>query len=113
MGCCGPKRDILRRQPAPTPPEQAVRAPPLVQAAGPWATPVRTPPVPAKMPGVASSQPVARATGVTLEYTERARILVRGPATGRTYEFSAVQRAQTVEAADAPPLLRTGFFRRT
>jgi hypothetical protein len=51
--------------------------------------------------------------GVALEYTERARILVRGPATGRTYEFSAGQRAQTVDAADVPPLLRTGFFRRT
>jgi hypothetical protein len=68
------------------------------------------------MAGVAAIPPVPRVTagaGVALEYTERARILVRGPSTGRTYEFSAAQRAQTVDPADVPPLLRTGFFRRT
>ncbi len=114
MGCCGQRRDILRRPPAPTPPERVVRAPAMVRVAGPPAAPAPPPPVPRKMPGLASLPSVPRTTaGVALEYTERARILVRGPASGRTYEFSAAQRAQTVDAADVPPLLRTGFFRRT
>lgn len=112
MGCCGQRRDILRRPPAPTPPERIVRAPVLVRAE-PWAAPARTAPVPPKMVGAASFPSVPHSLGVALEYTERARILVRGLATGRTYEFSAARRAQTVDAADVPPLLRTGFFRRT
>lgn len=106
MGCCGQRRDILRRPPAPMPPERV--APASVRVAAPQ------PPVLRKVAGVASLPLVPRTmAGVALEYTERARILVRGPATGRTYEFSSTQRAQTVDAADVPPLLRTGFFRRT
>ena len=109
MGCCGQRRDMLRRPPAPTPPERTVRAPALLRVATPSAAPAPAPPR-----NMAAATQVPRPmAGVALEYTERARILVRGPATGRTYEFSAGQRAQTVDAADVPPLLRTGFFRRT
>jgi hypothetical protein len=48
--------------------------------------------------------------GVVLRYRERARVLVRGPVTGRPYEFSAEQPTQSVEARDAEALLRTRHF---
>ncbi len=47
-----------------------------------------------------------------LRYRDRARISVRGPATGRSYEFSAAQPVQAVEVRDAQSLLRTGLFTR-
>jgi hypothetical protein len=49
---------------------------------------------------------------VTLRYLERSRILVRGPASGRQYEFSADRAVQHVDGRDAPALLETRFFRR-
>ncbi len=50
---------------------------------------------------------------VTLQYLENSPILVRGPVTGRLYEFSNAQPVQSVDLRDAETLLRTGFFRRT
>lgn len=47
-----------------------------------------------------------------LRYLEQSPILVRGPATGRYYEFSEAQPDQHVDSRDAPQLLRTSFFRR-
>lgn len=97
MGCCGQRREALRREPAPTLPERYARAPVMAAATtavlsnGGW-----------------GSAPAS----AELHYTERARILVRGPQSGLTYEFSAAQPVQTVAAADVAPLLRTGFFRR-
>ena len=55
--------------------------------------------------------PVA-ARGVSLRYRERARILVRGPVSGRAYEFSPQQPTQSVAPGDADVLLRTGRFLR-
>jgi hypothetical protein len=49
---------------------------------------------------------------VTLRYSESSPILVRGPATGRRYEFSGTHPVQTVDPRDAAALLRTRFFRR-
>jgi hypothetical protein len=49
---------------------------------------------------------------VRLRYSQRARILVQGPVTGRHYEFSGESPEQAVEAGDAAPLERTGFFQR-
>jgi hypothetical protein len=48
---------------------------------------------------------------VTLRYLERSRIVVRGLATGRYYEFSGIDAVKPVEARDAATLLRTQFFR--
>jgi hypothetical protein len=45
-----------------------------------------------------------------LRYRERARVQVRGPVTGRVYEFSAGQPTQPVDARDAQTLLRTRLF---
>jgi hypothetical protein len=110
MGCCGQRRDILRRPPAPTPPERIVRAPALVRFAGPPAAPA--PPDPRKIAAVASAPPVPRTmAGVTLEYTERARILVRGPAAGRTYGLWAGPRGRTVGGADVAPWRGTALCR--
>ena len=52
------------------------------------------------------------ARGVLLKYRERARILVRGPITGRAYEFSPQLPTQSVEPRDADVLLRSGRFLR-
>jgi len=51
----------------------------------------------------------SEARGVMLRYRERTRLLVRGPVSGRNYEF-APQQATQVGARDAEVLLRTGRF---
>jgi hypothetical protein len=50
--------------------------------------------------------------GVPLRYRERAPVRVRGPVTGRAYEFSAAQSVQVVDARDADGLLKTRMFLR-
>lgn len=47
---------------------------------------------------------------VNLRYLARAAIVVRGPATGMEYCFSAAQPLQRVARADREALLRTGHF---
>jgi hypothetical protein len=47
---------------------------------------------------------------VAVRYVERSRLVVRGPATGRQYEFSAAKPTQIVAAHDADALLRTRYF---
>ena len=48
-----------------------------------------------------------------LRYLEKSPIRVRGPATGREYEFSAADPVRLVDARDAESLLRTRFFAKT
>jgi hypothetical protein len=55
---------------------------------------------------------VPACAAVRLRYSQRAHILVQGPVTGRHYEFSGESPEQAVEARDAVPLERTGFFQR-
>lgn len=57
--------------------------------------------------------PAAEGASVALRYLENSRIIVRGPATGRVYDFSAAEPVQHVAAADAVSLLRTGLFLET
>jgi len=47
---------------------------------------------------------------VTLRYLGPKRVLVRGPATGRQYDFSAAAPTLPVDARDADSLLRTRQF---
>ena len=47
---------------------------------------------------------------IPLRYREHARILVRGPVTGRSYVFSATQPTQPVNPHDAVHLLRSRYF---
>jgi cytoskeletal protein RodZ len=48
---------------------------------------------------------------VSLRYTESSPIRVRGPVTGRNYEFSAANPIQFVDSRDACLLLNARFFR--
>jgi len=48
-----------------------------------------------------------------LRYTESSPIHVRGPITGKTYQFSGTQPVQAVDKRDAASLLQTRFFRRS
>jgi hypothetical protein len=49
---------------------------------------------------------------VRIRYRDLARILVKGPSTGRVYEFSIAAPVQPVHAADAAALLASGVFLR-
>lgn len=101
MGCCGQKRETLRStltqktMPPGTQPGSESSPPPAVgrQAQG--------------RPVIATSS-----SAVILHYLERSHILVRGPATGRQYEFSGSYPHQSVDVRDAEALLRTRFFRK-
>ena len=69
--------------------------------------------------GLAHSGPALRGNvfpgtqgSVNIQYLESSPLRIRGPVTGRDYEFSATQRMQRVDAPDAQSLLQTRFFRR-
>jgi hypothetical protein len=47
---------------------------------------------------------------LAVRYVERSRLVVRGPATGRQYEFTLDKPTQMVAAQDADALLRTRYF---
>lgn len=47
-----------------------------------------------------------------VRYVKNSPIRVRGPVTGRYYEFSGSRPVQSVDARDASSLLNTRFFRR-
>ena len=93
MGCCGQRRSL---PPAPQHPSW----PAATEYSRGW-PPVRSG---AGMRGARSD-----ARGVMLRHRERTRLLVRGPVSGRNYEF-APQQATQVGARDAEILLRTGRF---
>lgn len=52
-------------------------------------------------------------SAVRLRYSLNSPIRVRGPATGRQYEFSAAYPVRAVDPKDATRLLRMPFFLRT
>ena len=102
MGCCGQKRAALRSAPLPT----VTRPSPNLRTA-------------TSQPSIAgrqltvhtqSAQPLPSHSSVALRYTETSPILVRGPASGRHYQFSGSNPVQAVDARDVAALLRTGFF---
>ena len=70
------------------------------------------PPSAARTAWPASSAPAhaGPAGTVLLRTRARTRLLVRGPVSGRAYEFSAVGPAQAVDSRDAQVLLRTRHF---
>ena len=107
MGCCGQKRALLTRPPAPT------GAPAAVVAArpAPAGRAAPAPPGPARPVPARSSASTALQGMVTLRYLERSPILVMGPATGRQYNFSAGDPLQSVDGRDVAALVRTRFFR--
>ena len=126
--CCGQKRAELRSSlTSPLKPN----APPTTSSYHP--TQVRRPAasghaaMQAPPPGAGSAQQSPGATSeadpgaaqlpsrhfaVSLRYLEKSPIRVRGPITGRFYEFSQSRRVQSVDARDANSLLLTRYFRR-
>jgi hypothetical protein len=131
--CCGQKRAALQTNLA----RKSVRTTPLAIPAAP---PFRPAPVPAPVrpPQALPTPPVERgasrpsrlspprvlgsagATGVSpvplsavsIRYVAASPIRVRGPVTGRHYEFSASNPVQSVDTRDASSLLQTRVFRR-
>ena len=100
--CCGhrrsewqssqaPLRDMQRFTPADTRPRPA--------------TPIAEP-----LPH--SSLTLLPAGSLPIRYVDTLPIRVRGLMTGRSYEFSAAQPVQSVDASDAASLLNTRYFRR-
>jgi hypothetical protein len=52
-------------------------------------------------------------SSVNIHYLKNSPIVVRGPVSGRQYQFSSAHPDQPVDARDANALLRTRFFRRS
>jgi hypothetical protein len=63
--------------------------------------------------GRANRQQVPAPTGpsVRVEFTQQAAIMIRGPATGRHYQFNPGAQTQWVDPRDAASLLKSGYFR--
>jgi hypothetical protein len=92
MSCCGQKRSAFVARPTVAP-----RAPTVA--------------VPAATRPPAQSAALVAAGMVALRSVSAGGMVVRGPATGRQYAFSAAAPVQMVEARDAQALLRTSWFR--
>lgn len=48
---------------------------------------------------------------VNIELTQRASVLIRGPSTGRHYQFHPGALVQQIDPRDAVPLVKSGYFR--
>ncbi len=48
---------------------------------------------------------------VRIEFTQQASVLIRGPSTGRHYQFHPGSPAQQVDPRDAASLVKSGYFR--
>ena len=99
--CCGQKRSALRSAPAP---------------ARTWPT---TPTVRQSTPNIPGHHHTAAkpsATQIAILFSEpslleTSPVRVRGPVTGRQYNFSGSHPVQAVDSRDATALVRTRFFR--
>jgi hypothetical protein len=49
---------------------------------------------------------------VNLRFTQKAAVLIRGPVTGRHYQFHGSTSRQRVHAKDAAALIKSGYFER-
>ena len=105
MGCCGQKRAALTS----APPVVVTRLSPNQPTAASQPSVTRQQ-VPVH---VQAARPLPAYSSVALRYTETSPILVKGPASGRQYQFSALNPVQSVDARDVAALLRTGFFRQS
>lgn len=91
--CCGASREAYRAgDPAPY-------LPPPPAPAAPLAAPL-------------TAEGAPPPASVRLRFLQRARVRVRGPATGTDYEFSGTEPVRAVHPGDAEALLRTGHFSR-
>lgn len=114
MGCCGqnraalshlPQATYLTTGPRPNPPG------PSAFRAGLATSPTSPQNGAAERRGAGSSaRPASRA--MLLRYVERKGVVVRGPASGVDYRFTAESPVQGVDVRDADSLLRSGLFMR-
>jgi hypothetical protein len=49
---------------------------------------------------------------VAVRFKQSSAIIVRGPVTGRHYQFNGSANSQHVDARDAAALVKTGYFQR-
>jgi hypothetical protein len=102
--CCGSKRSALRYTSTPIRMPSATR--PVSQDAE---APIASGDHIRGAPGPSGAAPGPSAS-VILRYKETSAIRVRGPVTGRSYDFSIAQPAQHVDPRDAAVLIRSGIF---
>lgn len=102
MGCCGQKRAALRSAPLPTVTRPSPNLP----------TPTSQAPIARQQVTVhtQSAQSLPTGSSVAVRYTQASPILVRGPVSGRHYQFSGSNPVHAVDGRDVAALLRTGFF---
>jgi hypothetical protein len=81
--CCGKKRTTIRMA---TPATRGISGPTMTGASTP-------------------------APRTAVRFTENSSVKVKGPASGREYEFSPSRPTQNVDPRDARLLLRSRFFR--
>jgi hypothetical protein len=103
MGCCGQKRAALTS----APPAAAVTRPSPNLPTATSQTPIAGRHATAR---TQSAPPLSTHYSIVVRYTETSPILVRGPVSGRQYQFSGSKPVQAVDPRDAAALLRTGFF---
>lgn len=49
-------------------------------------------------------------SSVNVRFTQASAVLVRGPVTGRHYQFNGTANTQRVDSRDAAALIRSGYF---
>lgn len=49
---------------------------------------------------------------VAVRFTQSKAVMVRGPVTGRHYQFNGSTQSQHVDGRDAAALLKSGYFQR-
>src|SRR5215469_6489481 len=103
--CCSNKRATLMRE--------ATKQTTLKSNSIATPSPAAATSVPNPVQNVRPAQPPGGGSSVGLRYLEKSPIRVRGPATGRQYEFSAANPIRLIDARDAESLLRTRFFAKT
>ncbi len=55
--------------------------------------------------------PAVAGPSVRIAFTQPTSVFIRGPATGRHYQFHPEAQTQPVDPRDAATLLRSGYFR--
>jgi hypothetical protein len=63
-------------------------------------------------PGKSTVAPTEQDAGmsVNIRFKHPSAVLVRGPVTGRHYQFDGAANTQRVDARDAVPLIKSGYF---
>ena len=99
--CCGQKRAVVT---------QEIIKPATARRDSNWTPPAATPIVHNVPRSPSVAQPQAGWSSLQVRYLERSPIRVRGPATGKEYDFSGSNPVRLIDVRDAEALLRTRFF---